>query len=121
MAVDITILHTTDNVDWQVLRDMLQRALLELSLDAEVSCHAVRSDREALELGFIGSPTLLIDGVDPWPVPDAAAGLRLRPYFTDDGMVDYPTYEMLVASLKEHVEREARAGRGAVATTDKPA
>lgn len=104
MTLTIDILYTADDADWQELGRLARQALDSLGLEAELRYREVGSDREAFELNFIGSPTVLIDGSDPWPMPNAPAGLRLRPYFSADGMVDYPTYPMLVEALKMHVE-----------------
>jgi len=104
MTLTIDILYTADDNDWQELARLVREALDALGLEADLRYHEVKSDREAFELNFIGSPTVRIDGSDPWPIPNAPAGLRLRPYFSAEGMVDYPTYPMLVEALKMHVE-----------------
>lgn len=105
MALTIDILYTEENSDWQELDKRVQQALEELGINAEIRHQIVKSDREAFELNFIGTPTLLIDGIDPWPMKNAPAGLRLRPYFSPTGgMVNYPTYEMIVEALHEHTE-----------------
>ena len=45
--------------------DELRAALAELDLDGvEVQMREIRTDEEAEATGFVGSPTILIDGVD---------------------------------------------------------
>lgn len=104
MSLQIDILYTDDNTDWQTAGELVRQALDALQLEASICYQAVSSDREAFELNFIGSPTVLIDGEDPWPMPKAPAGLRLRPYFSPEGMSDTPTYAMIVEALRKHVE-----------------
>jgi hypothetical protein len=38
----------------------------------------VRTAREAERLGFAGSPTILVDGIDPFADPGASTGLACR-------------------------------------------
>jgi hypothetical protein len=99
-TIIIEVHYTTDCTSWQRTAQMLAQAANELSLSVMISSRPVASDREAMELGFIGSPTVLINDVDPWPMPDAPAGLRLRPYFGAEGMLDAPSYEMIRSALQ---------------------
>jgi len=41
-------------------------------------------------LGFTGSPTILIDGVDPFAEPGRPAGLACRMYRTATGLAGTP-------------------------------
>jgi hypothetical protein len=65
----------------------LRAALAELGRpDVEVTLTEVRSDAQACERGFVGSPTLRIDGVDPVPPPPGEPpGLTCRLYRRRDG------------------------------------
>lgn len=51
----------------------------------------------AEENGFRGSPTIIIDGVDPFAEPDAPVGLSCRVYKTDNGYAGSPSLEQLRA------------------------
>jgi hypothetical protein len=68
------------------LRD-LRAALDELERpELEVALVEIATDEQALECGFVGSPTLRIDGVDPLPPPaDERPGLNCRLYRLRDG------------------------------------
>ena len=50
---------------------------------------------------FRGSPTLLIDGVDPFADLDAPIGLSCRLYKTEHGYSGAPTLDQLRAVLDE--------------------
>ena len=53
--------------------------------DVRVTRRIVADEHDADALGMRGSPTLLIDGTDPFPAPGAAAGLSCRLYPQEDG------------------------------------
>ncbi len=83
-------------------------ALTDLGLDdAEVRMREVKTDGDARETGFVGSPTILIDGVDL--VPAAAAepiGLSCRVYRRRDGRVSpIPDPDDLREALRRAAER----------------
>jgi hypothetical protein len=102
MELQIDILFTKDCTDWETADELLQRALQDLGLKANIDYWLIESDRKAFEYKFIGSPTIRVDGEDLFPMK-GSAGLRLRPYFTSEGMLGHPTYEMIVAALKERL------------------
>lgn len=57
--------------------------------------HPVDSIDEAQRVGFHGSPSILIDGVDVFAEPDAGVGLACRVYATPDGPAGAPTLDQL--------------------------
>ena len=65
----------------------LRAALAELGRpDAEVTLTEVTTEAQAAARGFVGSPTLLIDGVDVVPPPAGEpTGLTCRLYRRRDG------------------------------------
>jgi len=70
----------------------------------QVEQRAVRDQREAVSLGMRGSPTLLIDGIDPFGAPDQPPNLSCRLYRDDNGsLAGAPSIAQL---------REALASRG---------
>jgi hypothetical protein len=68
--------------------------------DVVVRLERVGSPEEAGRLSFVGSPTILVDGRDPFEVPGAMAGLACRLYRTPDGLRGVPTREQLVDALR---------------------
>jgi hypothetical protein len=103
MALQIDVLYTRDCVDWEEYARLVDAALGELGVAAEFNYYLVQSDRQAVEIGFIGSPTIRVNGEDLFPVPRAASGMRLRAYFTPEGMVGCPTYDMIREALSRFV------------------
>jgi hypothetical protein len=65
----------------------LRAVLDELGLaDAEIVLRRVDTEDEAARLGFSGSPTIRVDGVDPVPPPPGEpTGLTCRVYRLADG------------------------------------
>jgi hypothetical protein len=86
----------------------VREALTDLGLEAvEVSTREIKDDGDAVQTGFIGSPTILIDGVDL--VPAAAneqIGLSCRVYRRRDGRVSpIPDPDDLREALRGAAER----------------
>lgn len=67
--------------------DRLRRALTEAGLDeAGFTTRVIADQAEAERCGFTGSPTVLIDGRDPFAEPGRPTGLACRLYRTGDGL-----------------------------------
>lgn len=49
---------------------------------------------------FAGSPTILVDGRDPFPTPATSRGLSCRLYATPDGAAGSPTVDQLRAAVR---------------------
>ena len=103
MDIKVDIYFTKDCVDWETADELVQQALQDLGLEADFNYWMVESDRQAFDYQFIGSPTIRVNGEDLFPVKGAASGLRLRSYFTAEGMVGHPTYDMIVEALTERL------------------
>jgi hypothetical protein len=68
-------------------RAELSAALRELALDAEVREREIETDEQAAQAGFVGSPTILVDGEDVAPAPGEPVALACRVYRRRDGAV----------------------------------
>jgi hypothetical protein len=66
------------------LRDAMRAAGLS---PEDIEMTEVQTDQQAQELGFIGSPTIRVDGVDLFPTGDNTPGLNCRIYRLRDGRV----------------------------------
>jgi hypothetical protein len=67
----------------------------------------VRDDHGARERGFVGSPTILVDGEDVAPAGDEDVGLSCRLYRRRDGQIS-PTPGR--EGLREALLRATRGG-----------
>jgi predicted GTPase len=70
--------------------------------DVPVTRQLIETQAEAEVLGFRGSPTVLIDGTDPWDDGSAPVGMACRLYPTPDGLDGAPSLEELKRSVVEH-------------------
>jgi hypothetical protein len=81
------------------------RQRLALALDAvgrsgtDVRLRLVRTAEEAQELGFVGSPTVLIDGTDPFARTDVAESFSCRLYRAGAATSGSPSVEQLTTAL----------------------
>lgn len=73
---------------WERALELLRSETAAAGLDpGAIRAIEVTGDAEAERLGFPGSPTILIDGVDLQEPADAPAGLTCRVYRRRDGRV----------------------------------
>jgi hypothetical protein len=93
-------LYFDDCPNWRVAQARLTETLAYLGVDPDtVVYQEVTTPEEAKAVGFRGSPTILVDGVDPFARPDDPAGLACRIYRTAAGSEPAPTVEQLRAVL----------------------
>ena len=97
-SVEITVLAVADCPHVALARERIASALERLGRPAHTSEQVVASDEDAARLGFRGSPTILIDGTDPFPAHGNSA-LACRLYPTEHGMQGAPTVDQLVEAL----------------------
>jgi hypothetical protein len=100
--MDVTLLYFDDCPSWTVADGRLGEALRILGLDpALVERRAITTDEEAQRAGFRGSPTILIDGVDPFAEDNHGPfALSCRVYRTESGLAGSPTLDALVGALR---------------------
>ncbi len=98
--MDVTLLFFPDCPNWRLADERLREALARAGRDDVRVQHRQVTTVENAEAGFRGSPTVLIDGLDPFSDPDAPAGLSCRVYGTDEGFVGAPSVEQLLAVLQ---------------------
>lgn len=89
----IELLYFDDCPNWKLADEQLR--VLALSRDLEVAHRLVTTPEEAEATGFRGSPTILVDGRDPFATGDEPFGLACRIYQTPDGPAGSPTLEQL--------------------------
>ena len=82
--------------------ELLERVVAERGVEVDVELREVRSDDDAIELRFPGSPTIRIDGRDVDPAgADARPALACRVYRLPDGRVSpIPSREQLEEALR---------------------
>ena len=98
--MEITLQYFDGCPNWEVLDHRIAEALHGRT-DASIIRQRVGTTEEAVRLGFHGSPTILIDGIDPFAEPSAPVGLACRVFRTPNGLAGSPTIEQLHAVFSE--------------------
>ena len=102
--MDVTVLYFGGCPSWQTAVERVHAAAARSGVAVRVSTLAVESDEDAVRLGFTGSPTVLMEGTDPFAQPSSTPALACRLYTTPAGLAGSPTIDQLVAALIEHVD-----------------
>ncbi|MGH8823737.1 MAG: thioredoxin family protein [Jiangellaceae bacterium] len=95
--MDVTLLYFDDCPHWRLVDRRLHA--LAADLDVRVSYQVVSTPDDAEALVFHGSPTILIDGRDPFAHADQPIGLACRIYQTPSGPAGAPTIQQLRSAL----------------------
>ncbi len=96
--MDVTLLYFEDCPNWLAANNHLDELLAEHP-DMSITRHIVDTPEEAERTRFRGSPSILVDGVDPFADPDDPVGLSCRVYQTPDGPAGSPTLDQLRDAL----------------------
>lgn len=95
--MDVTLLYFDDCPSWETT-DRRLRALAD-EFDLDLTHQKVETPEAAEEWGFRGSPTVLVDGRDPFADDGDPIGLSCRIYRTPEGPAGSPTTEQLRSVL----------------------
>ncbi len=99
--MDVQLLVVVDCPNEERAAVILRQALDEVGLpEVQFSTRVVADRAEAEAVGFVGSPTILIDGCDPFAAPARTAGLACRLYLDDAGLSGVPPLAPLRQALK---------------------
>lgn len=96
----LELLYFDECPNWRVLDARLKEALGELGrADIVPERRHVETPEQAEELRFIGSPSIRIDGIDPFASGAEPIGLACRLYTTPTGRSGSPTTAQLLEVL----------------------
>lgn len=100
-GVDVELLVVPDCPNKAGATALVRDVLDELGLtETAVPIRVIDSQAEAERACFAGSPTILIDGVDPFAERHGAFGLTCRVYATPIGLRGLPDPDALRAALR---------------------
>ena len=97
--MEIELLYVPDCPNRSAAREVVEIALAQSQRTAVVREREIHSGEEAERLGMRGSPTILIDGQDPFARGAGPAAMSCRLYRSDAGVSGVPTVSQLVEAL----------------------
>jgi hypothetical protein len=100
VGVSVTIRYLDGCPSWQRARERLRAAAREVGVDLDVRLEPVETLDEARRLGLPGSPTILLEGIDPFAQPGAVPAVACRLYDTPAGPAEVPTIDQLATALR---------------------
>ena len=89
----VTVLYFEGCPHWRTADERLRALADDCGFD--VDRRIVDTPEAAARMGFHGSPTILVDGLDPFASGDEPVGLSCRVYDTPDGPAGAPTVSQL--------------------------
>ncbi len=98
--VKVELLWFSGCPNWRDTDARLRQAMAEVDVSTEVLLVEVATPEDAERLRFRGSPTVLVDGADPFADEADPVGLSCRVFRTPHGLHGAPTVEMLVSALR---------------------
>ena len=99
-ALRVTIQYFEGCPHWRVADERVRKVLAGLSRsDVQIEHQLIESEDEAERVGFHGSPTILLDGRDPFATGNEQVGLACRVYPTEEGSRGAPSESRLRAVL----------------------
>ncbi|MDM4719176.1 hypothetical protein QTQ03_06030 [Micromonospora sp. WMMA1363] len=126
--MDVQLLVVADCPNEGPAAEVLRRALDDVGLTTvEFTTRIIEDQDEAEQIGFTGSPSVFIDGRDPFTEPDQRPALACRLYRDDTASSGVPPPEGLRQALRQAADRHPPrrpenqpAGRAAAATEIPP-
>ena len=94
----VTLQYFDGCPNWKEVEAHIE-ALRAEGIELDLERQSIDTQELAEEHGFRGSPTIVIDGVDPFADPDAPVGLACRVYKTDTGYAGSPSLDQLRAVM----------------------
>jgi hypothetical protein len=108
----LIVLSVPDCPNVKLLEQRLAQ-VLEGRRDVTVSRHEIGDQDQAVRRGMHGSPTILIDGIDPFAGPGQHASVSCRLYRHDDGRTDgAPSVRQLRHAISDPATVVAGTGSG---------
>lgn len=102
-ALELLVIAGCPNVE--PAARLLREVLTEVGLaDLDIPVEVITDQAGAQARGFVGSPTVLVAGVDPFAVPGAPPALACRVFRTPDGrLTGLPDRTALKAAITAHL------------------
>ena len=100
-SLEVELLYFDGCPHWTLMAERLSAALTLAGSEVTVVRRVVDTQEASERCRFTGSPSVLLDGRDPFPSTPGAFGLTCRMYTTPDGPQGAPTVEQLTEAMKK--------------------
>ena len=97
--MEVTLRYFDGCPNWKEAQAHLE-VLGDEGFHLEIGHQLIDTPELAAQVGFRGSPTILLNGADPFADPDAPVGLTCRVYQTDTGFDGSPSIDQLRAAIE---------------------
>ncbi len=99
---NITLRYFEGCPNWKLALERIHETIELAGLsDVRIDLERVETAAEAEVVRFRGSPSVLIEGQDPFARDDAPVGLSCRVFLTEDGPQGAPSVSQLLDALQE--------------------
>ena len=98
-VLEIDLLYVPGCPNRRLARAHVDRALAETGLAAVIREQEVHTTEDAARLGMRGSPTILVNGQDPFGAAPRSTALSCRLYHSEARFTGAPTVEQLMEVL----------------------
>ena len=99
--MEITIQYSEGCPNWQLAEERVRSALAQCGrVSTNLTFERVDTPERAEAAGFRGSPTILVNGRDPFAESSPPVGLTCRLFVTPDGVAGSPTTGQLVHAIE---------------------
>ncbi|UQX89217.1 thioredoxin family protein [Jatrophihabitans telluris] len=105
--MNIELLVVPDCPNESAAIDLINTAVADTAVTATVTTTVISTFEVAVSRGFVGSPTILINGHDPFAQGGSGVGLACRVYPTPTGSAGLPP----LRDLRQALKREAASGK----------
>lgn len=104
----VTLQYFDGCPNWKEAEQRVVAALREAGLQGvDIELETVDTQQRAEQLGFVGSPTILVDGQDPFAgTEDPRPGLTCRVFETPEGLRGAPSLGQLTEVFRQSARRQ---------------
>ena len=106
MAMEIELLVVPHCPHGAAAAELVGTALADIGVQAIVTRTAMTSEDHVRRRGFVVSPTILLDGSDPFADPAAPAAMACRLYPTPQGLRGFPTLRDMCEAPNREAETD---------------
>jgi hypothetical protein len=98
-SLKVELLYFDGCPSYQTAAKLLRAVMDDEGLTAGIDLIKVADEAAARRLKFVGSPSIRINGVDPFLHGEADYGMGCRVYAAPEGLKGWPTKQMLREAL----------------------